>query len=204
MSYINDPREMAIRPESGVTLEQDNRIEEMYHWGAMVIDLCDMPVEEYMKPMTVIGLGGGGGGETPDTGTTMYTLKFMIDGVVVAQESLASGDPIPFSVNAEKENRTFLGWYYGGTAYTEGALMPSKNLTLSAKYECNVSFVFVTEGNEEIVSAYSVSYNTKLSNVPSTNKPGYKFIGWEPNTASTIVEHTVFKATFEPIIYIVT
>lgn len=202
MSYINDPREMAIRPESGVTLEQDNRIEEMYHWGAMVIDLCDMPVEEYMKPMTVIGLGGGG--ETPDTGTTMYTLKFMIDGVVVAQESLASGDPIPFSVNAEKENRTFLGWYYGGTAYTEGALMPSRNLTLSAKYECNVSFVFVAEGNEEIVSAYSVSYNTKLSNVPNTNKPGYKFIGWEPNTTSTIVEHTVFKATFEPIIYIVT
>lgn len=202
MSYINDPREMAIRPESGVTLEQDNRIETMYHWGAMVTDLCDMPVEEYMKPMTVIGLGGGG--ETPDTGTTIYTLKFMIDGVVVAQESLASGDPIPFSVNAEKENRTFLGWYYGSTPYTEGALMPSKNLTLSAKYECNVSFVFVVEGNEEIVSAYSVSYNTKLSNVPSTNKPGYKFIGWEPNTASTIVEHTVFKATFEPIIYIVT
>ena len=202
MSYINDPREMAIRPESGVTLEQDNRVEEMYHWGAMVIDLCDMPVEEYMKPMTVIGLGGGG--ETPDTGTTIYTLKFMIDGVVVAQESLASGDPIPFSVNAEKENRTFLGWYYGGTAYTEGALMPSRNITLTAKYECNVSFVFVTEGNEEIVSAYSVSYNTKLSNVPSTNKPGYKFMGWEPNTASTIVEHTVFKATFEPIIYIVT
>ena len=61
MSYINDPREMAIRPESGVTLEQDNRIETMYHWGAMVTDLCDLPVSEYMKPMTVIVLGSGGG-----------------------------------------------------------------------------------------------------------------------------------------------
>lgn len=73
MSYINDPREMAIRPESGVTLEQDNRIETMYHWGAMVIDLCDLPVSEYMKPMTVIGLGGGG--ETPDTGTTPSAVE---------------------------------------------------------------------------------------------------------------------------------
>ena len=54
MSYMNDPREMAIRPESGVTLEQDNRVETMYHWGAMVTDLCDLPVSEYMKPITVI------------------------------------------------------------------------------------------------------------------------------------------------------
>jgi hypothetical protein len=26
----------------------------MYHWGAKVLDLCDLPVDEYMKPMTVI------------------------------------------------------------------------------------------------------------------------------------------------------
>ena len=51
--YINDPREIAIIPESGVTLEEDNRIETMYHWGAKVLDLCDLPIEEYMKPMTV-------------------------------------------------------------------------------------------------------------------------------------------------------
>ena len=61
MSYMNDPREMAIRPESGVTLEQDNRVETMYHWGAMVTDLCDLPVSEYMKPMAVIVYDNGGG-----------------------------------------------------------------------------------------------------------------------------------------------
>jgi hypothetical protein len=52
--YLNDPREMSIRPESGITLEEDNRTEKMYHWGAKVLDLCDLPVDEYMKPMTVI------------------------------------------------------------------------------------------------------------------------------------------------------
>ena len=76
MSYINDPREMAIRPESGVTLEQDNRIETMYHWGAMVTDLCDLPVSEYMKPMTVIVLGSGEGEwPSPDTGTTPSAVE---------------------------------------------------------------------------------------------------------------------------------
>ncbi len=55
--YINDPREMAIVPESGVTYEEDNRIEKMYHWGAKILDLCNMEVSEYMKPMTIIVSG---------------------------------------------------------------------------------------------------------------------------------------------------
>jgi len=55
--YINDPREMAITPESGVTYEEDNRIEKMYHWGAKILDLCNMEVSEYMKPMTIIVSG---------------------------------------------------------------------------------------------------------------------------------------------------
>ena len=203
MSYINDPRELPVYSEDGIILEQDNRKEEKYHWGAMVVDLCDLPVEEYMKPMTVICLGGGG--EVPDTGETMYTLKFIVDGVAVGEpQKLLSGDPIPFPANPEKDGRNFLGWFYNGKEYKEGDSMPSRSLTLTAKYSCNVSFVFVVGENEEEVSAYTVSYNTKLSQIPSTSKPGYKFIGWEPNTASTIVEHTVFKATFEPIVYIVT
>lgn len=200
MSYINDPREMAFSPESGVILEQDNRHEEKYHWGAMIVDLCDLPVEEYMKPMTVICLGSGGG-EVPDT---TYTLKFVIDGVTVAQESLKSGDSIPFSINAEKDGRNFLGWYYGNTQYTEGALMPSKSLTLTAKYSCDVKFIFVIDGVEEEVSAYTVNYNSKPASIPSTSKDGYKFLGWEPSITKEVKEHTVFKATFEAIIYSVT
>lgn len=77
MSYINDPREMAIRPESGVTLEQDNRVETMYHWGAMVLDLCDMPVSEYMKPMTVIVNGTISSGSGSDTKTEEETVNIV-------------------------------------------------------------------------------------------------------------------------------
>ena len=200
MSYINDPREMTIHPNNGMMLEQDNRHEEMYQWGAMIVDLCDLPVEEYMKPMTVIGLGGG----SPETGDTMYILKFVVDNVTVAQESLKSGDPIPFTVNAEKDGRNFLGWFYGSTNYSEGSIMPSRNLTLTAKYSCDVSFVFIIDGIEEEVSAYTVTYGSKPSSIPSVNKPGYNFLGWEPSTSSTITEHTTFKGSFESISYIVT
>lgn len=88
MSYLNDPREMAIRPESGITLEQDNRVETMYHWGARVLDLCDLPIEEYMKnPFS----GGFNTGDTPST-------EEKIVGVLVN------------ATEPDKENNTTITW----------------------------------------------------------------------------------------------
>lgn len=200
MPYINDPRENIINPENGYVLEDDNRVEDMYKWSGKILDLCDLPVEEYMKPLTVIALGGG---VLPDTGETMYTLKFIIDGVVVGQEKLASGNPIIFNVNAIKEDRTFLGWYYGDTKYEEGALMPSKNLTLTAKYECNIKFVFVVDGIENEVSAYTVAYNSQLNEIPNTDIPGFEFKGWDPSINNLVLKHTVYYGTFNSIVYTV-
>ena len=68
MSYINDPRENTIYSENGYILEGDNRTEKMYNWSGKILDLCGLPVEEYMKPMTVIVLGGGG---LPESGNTV-------------------------------------------------------------------------------------------------------------------------------------
>lgn len=197
---MNDPREMITNSECVGILEQDNRKEERYQWGAMIVDLCDMPVSEYMKPMTVIGLGGG----SADTGVTMYTLKFIVDGEVVFSQELNSGDVIPFTVNAEKEDRRFKGWYYGSTPYKEGAIMPSKHLTLTANYECDVTFLFSYDGNEEFVSSYTVDYNSKLVNIPSTdNVEGYNFKGWEPSISNIVKQHTTYVASFEIKKYVV-
>lgn len=76
--YLNDPREMAIRPESGITLENDNRIEEMWHWRGMVLDLCNMPVEEYMKPGFIVDGGGSESGETPEAQGIIYYGSFVV------------------------------------------------------------------------------------------------------------------------------
>jgi hypothetical protein len=94
MSYLNsenkplDPRDECIDMKEGVIYEFGNRKEQMYHWGAMVADLCDMPVEEYMKPSTVIvqngggssddeGGGEGGGGES-ESGSTPSTFEAIV------------------------------------------------------------------------------------------------------------------------------
>lgn len=92
MSYINDPREMAIKPEGGAILEQDNRHETMYQWGSMVLDLCDLPVSEYMKPMTVI-VYGNGEYEPEVPGTTLKTENVKIWFTVLKNGNEVTNEP---------------------------------------------------------------------------------------------------------------
>ena len=338
---MNDPREMAIRPESGVTLEQDNRVETMYHWGAMITDLCDLPVSEYMKPMTVIVYGNGGGEDYPDTtfktknvkiwftvlkngneitdepetvfaagedaeviwtarwewtgtfsnsiqvaaviqtdqgtynvsailndneekkyekeiveakgseaitsyksygvastetpvenvtGTTytetitdentkykfeissaetiVYLTLKLVGATSYTNMEMRYGNEIPFDrVSIEKEGYDFLYWADSkGEEYT-GTTMPAQNLTLTAKYEakkCQVDFVFVIDGVEEVISSTTVNYGSKITKFPSTSISGYDFKGWEPSTSTVIKVDTTFRATFKSKKYTVT
>lgn len=111
---MNDPREMAIRPESGVTLEQDNRVETMYHWGAMITDLCDLPVSEYMKPMTVIVYGNGGGEDYP--GTTLKTENVKIWFTVLKNSNEITNEPeTVFAAGENAENIWTARWEWTGT-----------------------------------------------------------------------------------------
>lgn len=59
---LNDPREESLKCEKGVGyyLEENNREEKMYKCGSKILDLCDLPFSEYMKPMTIITNGSGG------------------------------------------------------------------------------------------------------------------------------------------------
>lgn len=167
MSYLNDPREEAIRPESGVTLEQDNRVETMYHWGAMVLDLCDLPVEEYMKPMPVNVVSGGtsGGGDTPsgDDSATTYSLTYKVSGSVYATQTYHYGDTIVAPEDPEaEEGFIFVGW--NGLPAT----MPKKSLTVTA--------IFQEEGGDEsgttreVTFYFAFMYNTELEGSAATQK----------------------------------
>lgn len=84
--YIKDPREMCIIPESGITLESDNRFETMYHWGAKVLDLCEMDVEEYMAPMTVIIDGYDGGDGPSKKSLSIFVEVITPDGDVIGPD----------------------------------------------------------------------------------------------------------------------
>lgn len=49
MAYTKDPRENCIDLDKHAVWEMDNRKEERYVWNGLVLDLCDLPIDEYMK-----------------------------------------------------------------------------------------------------------------------------------------------------------
>lgn len=205
MSYMNDPREMAIRPESGITLEEDNRVETMYHWGAAVLDLCEMPVEEYMKPSTIIidGGGSGGGGSESASG---YTLKFILNGnTYKTYKNVEEGAPIstylPTDIDTEKYE--FSGW--ADASGNEVTTMPGANLTLYAtteikKFEVN----FEIDGAIDVDYTQTVEYGKKPTRIPSSSKTGYDFSGWNPAISNPITADTTFVGSFTKKVYTLT
>ena len=195
MSYLNDPREMAIRPESGVTLEEDNRYEEMWHWGAHVLDLCNLPVEEYMKPMTVnVGEGGGGGGSDTGSTTPTYFLKFVLDGVTKKSFNLEEGAPIP-EVSGEREGYDFSGW--ADSNGNTPTAMPAANLTLYGTTSIKkFTLKFSVDGEELSDYEQVINWGGKVTNIPSSAKTGYNFSGWEPAIPSTVKNNYTFVGTF--------
>lgn len=196
MAYLDDPRELQIRPESGVTLEQDNRFEEMYHWGAMVLDLCNLPVEEYMKPMTVnIGEGGDGGGSTPSN--PKHTLKYIINGEVVKTVSLEEGAGIQLYTPQSQAGKTFDGWYSDANCTTQftATTMPAQNVQVYGRYITNTNKVtFIIDG--EFVGSGMVEYNQTVSDFPITEKEGYTFSGWRPSETTKITKDTTFSGSY--------
>lgn len=185
MGYLNDPRELQIRPESGVTLEQDNRFEQMYHWGAAVLDLCNLPVEEYMKPMTV------NIGDSEPTVKT-YKLKYYVNGTVNKTVSLAAGDEItPYTPSAA--GYTFNGWYTDANLTTQftDTVMPEKSMSVYGEMVPN-EYVLSFYNESELISSANVAYNTAIvcPDMPDKTESGmlYTFV-WDGDVYGYMPDH---------------
>ena len=113
MNKFDDPRQFPTRLEWPTTFEG---AKEFPMWDIKMLDLDELPVEEYMKPMPVNVVSGGTPtpGPTPPTpsGETSFFATFIASGETFANISVTSGQtvpsdkiPIPY-----KEGYTFSGW----------------------------------------------------------------------------------------------
>ena len=128
--------------------------------------------------------------------TIVYLTLKLIGATSYTNMEMRYGNEIPFDkVSIEKEGYDFLYWAdSNGKEYT-GTTMPAQNLTLTAKYEvkkCQVDFVFVIDGVEDVISSTTVNYGSKITKFPSTSVSGYDFKGWEPSTSTVIKVDTTF------------
>lgn len=188
--YLNDPREETLRTNTGVGyyLEEDNREETMYRWGAKVLDLCDLPVEEYMKPMTVI-CEGGGSTPSPSGTTEKYILKFYVNNAVAKTYTLEAGQSIPtYNVNQIGYDVTEWKDENGNTHTT----MPDKNLNLYCTKTIQTFNVrFLEEDGVTVISSYTVNYGQKVTPPSITTIPEVT-VDWEPDVTTPITSDTDF------------
>lgn len=108
---LYDPREEFVsRPELPSTIEGAQKF---HRWQEVLLDLDDLPVEEYMKPMPVNVVSGGTSptppGPTP-SGTT-YDVSFVASGNVITSYKVSSGKKATLVPAApELSGFTFDGW----------------------------------------------------------------------------------------------
>ena len=209
--YLNDPRERAIRPDKGITLEEDDRFETMYHWGAMVLDLCDFPIEEYMKPMTVICQGGsGGGGDSESGGTptpTKRNVSIIID--VISPEGNVIGPDGSIIGTTDGDGTWKVRWEWdkdysvviassvnlydnNGQEYVVNALLMDNN---NNKYEAIIQGI--GDNSIERIGSFGIgtnpneATNTDININDSTSNIVYS-ISIKPNSGQESIEYNIY------------
>ncbi|CEK36467.1 cell wall/surface repeat-containing protein,Internalin-A precursor,repeat,Listeria-Bacteroides repeat domain (List_Bact_rpt) [[Clostridium] sordellii] len=103
-------------------------------------------------------------------------------GTSVPQESVDYNAKVSRPTNPTKEGYTFAGWYTDKTFKTEWNFntdkMPSKDITLYAKWNVNNYNVTYDSNGGTSVPQESVDYNAKVSRPTNPTKEGYTFAGW--------------------------
>lgn len=176
-----DPREEQISLENHTIWEADNRVEQRWQWGAMVLDLCDMDPEEYAttifytkdapttKTRNVLTVTVGQSSAlisyqyTPASPITMVIKD--IDGEEDVF-TIPTGEPSPFvhnleNVNPQKVSKIFIGESYekattnkySDDTYEYVAVKKSSESNI-AKF-CVIKHTIVEDGltEEELVGA---------------------------------------------------
>lgn len=116
-----------------------------------------------------------------------YTVTYLVDGTTLETQTYHFGDTITAPTAPAKEGYTFDGWY-DGTNTALPATMPSKDLTVTAKYTINTHALKFIVDDVAVVDEAAVAYGTALATYKPADptKEGYTFTGWTPEVPATM------------------
>ncbi len=130
---------------------------------------------------------------------SVYTISYVVDGVVSYTADIAEGMEIPSIEAPEKEGYTFAGW--------DGlpAVMPAENLTVTAQFTVNSYTVTYKVDGEVYGEVETVAYGTELvaRDVPEARE-GYTFSGWSTVPETMPANDVVIEGTFNVNSYTIT
>ena len=123
-----------------------------------------------------------------------YMVKFVVDGKVIYEKSLAYGSKIVVPTVEENEGYTFSG--FGDVDET----VPAHDVTYSGSYIANkYKVTFVADG--KVVSETEMEYGAPIVAPEAPVKEGHTFVGWG-NIDKTVPAHdVVYTAEYKVNIY---
>ena len=127
-----------------------------------------------------------------------YAVKYVVDGVDYATDSVAYGSAITLRDEPTKEGHTFLGWSEAPET------MPANDITITGEYKVNTyTVMYVVDG--EVIESYPVEYGKELVMMPlAPEKEGHTFMGWSELPATMPAEDVTVTGTFKVNTYAVT
>ena len=127
-----------------------------------------------------------------------YTVKFVVDGVAVYEESLDYGTVVTKPADPVKEGYTFAGW---DPEFVEGTTVPVGGLTYNATWNVNY-YTLTFKWNDVVYSTASVAYGSAITAPETPEREGYEFTGWTPEVPEVMpAENLTFEATWDICYY---
>ena len=127
-----------------------------------------------------------------------YTVKFVVDGVAVYEESLDYGTVVTKPADPVKEGYTFAGW---DPEFVEGTTVPVGGLTYNATWNVNY-YTLTFKWNDVVYSTASVAYGSAITAPETPEREGYEFAGWTPEVPEVMpAENLTFEATWDICYY---
>ena len=127
-----------------------------------------------------------------------YTVKFVVDGVAVYEESLDYGTVVTKPADPVKEGYTFAGW---DPEFVEGTTVPVGGLTYNATWNVNY-YTLTFKWNDVVYSTASVAYGSAITAPETPEREGYEFAGWTPEVPEVMpAEDQTFEATWDICYY---
>lgn len=140
------------------------------------------------------------------TTVNAYTITFDSNGgSAVASVTADFGTALTQPEDPTRMGYTFRGWYTD-TALTKAFLfttMPAEDVTLYAKWEANTYTLHFDSDGGSAVAAQTVTYGQPYGALPTPEKQGYTFTGWQMADGTAVNANLTVTRTEDHTVYAV-